>query len=73
MNDTDKTREKLVETMRRTKAEAASAPRKKIAATKRQAAKPRVSREPSSSGNGTEKKASRAVDPYQSARRVWPD
>lgn len=71
MSDSDNTREKLVESMRKTKAEAASTPRKKVVTRKRQASRPAAKSTDSVATKTTQSDV--AADPYQSARRVWPD
>jgi len=88
MSDTDKTRQKLMDTIRRTKAGAnpaseessAAAPEPKEAAPKPAAAKsqakpkskPKVA--PKRSAASSKKKAEQpTADPFQSSRRVWPD
>ncbi len=85
MTNTDKTRQKLVDSMRKTKAEAgteadtsptkASAPKAKKTRVQRASTKPA-----SDAGRITTKPSARSAkptqtpsDPYQGARRVWPD
>lgn len=67
MTTQDKTGDKLVASIRKTKAGAAGttppATRKKTAATRRTAAKPQA----------TEKSATAGTAGYQSPGRVWPD
>ena len=82
MSSNDKTRQKLVDTMRRTKVSATkkAAPKAKVAAeakqepTKKPA--PAAKRAPAKKApqKATAKVASPATaDPYQSGHRIWPD
>jgi hypothetical protein len=81
MTNTDKTRQKLVDSMRKTKAEAdtsptkASAPKAKKTHVRRASTIPtgdagRVKTKPSAR---SAKPTQTPSDPYQGARRVWPD
>ena len=93
MTNTDKTRQKLVDSMRKTKAETetetgtetgteadtsptkASAPKTKKTRVRRASTKPagdagRVATKPSAR---SAKPTQTPSDPYQGARRVWPD
>ena len=81
MTNTDKTRQKLVDAMRKTKAEAGTSPTK---ASEPEAKKTRVRRASTKpagdAGRVTTKPSARSAkptqtpsDPYQGARRVWPD
>lgn len=75
MTANDRTGEKLVDSMRKTKAAAAG----KTDATEKQPAEPGGrkpqprSRRKGSPRQSPGKERSRSVDPYQSGRRVWPD
>jgi hypothetical protein len=62
MNTSDKTREKLVESMRKTKAGTAG----KTPARSKSTGRTRAVKKPAA-------KAPVGVDPYQRGRRVWPD
>ncbi len=83
MTNTDKTRQKLVDSMRKTKAETeantsptkASEPEAKKTRVRRASTKPasdagRVTAKP---GARSAKPTQTPSDPYQGARRVWPD
>ncbi|UCE88594.1 MAG: hypothetical protein JSW10_09660 [Pseudomonadota bacterium] len=82
MSETDKTRQKLVESMRKSRktAEEGSAPG---AGTSAPAAKPRsraAAKKPaaagarkSGGGRGAAPAAQTTADPYQARPRVWPD
>ena len=89
MTNTDKTRQKLVDSMRKTKAETetetktetdtsppkTSAPQAKKTRARRASTKP-ASDAPSVSAKPSTRSAKPAQtpsDPYQGARRVWPD
>ena len=78
MTDTDKTREKLLSSIRKTKAAAD----KEAAATPETPAPPipsapaasaPASRASAASAAKTKRPAMPATDPYRSGRRVWPD
>ena len=78
----DKTREKLLNTMRKTKADAAEVPAKPAAA-KKAPAKKKAAKKPKAApkakaaskprAKAKKKSAQAATDPYQGARRIWPD
>jgi hypothetical protein len=75
MSTNDKTGEKLVESMRKTKAAASdksdSSPSEAKGPQEEKPApqvKKKTTTKPSSGGSGT-----RGGDPYQSGRRIWPD
>ena len=75
MSSTDNTRDKLVASMRKTKADAAepaattkkAAPATKKTTARKAPAKPQAARKPAA------KPAAVSDDPYQAGRRVWPD
>ncbi len=76
MTTTDKTGEKLVDSMRKTKAAAAS-DTSDTSQSRAQAPQTKRSR-PQAKNNPVDKRASggagaRGGDPYQSGRRIWPD
>jgi len=86
MSDTEKTRQKLMDTIRRTKAGAAGAPEeapqaaaaeKPAPAARSKTAKPKAKPSPKPAANkSTPAKKSAGGgqdDAYQSGRRVWPD
>ncbi len=80
MSSNDKTRNKLMESMRMTKADPGKKPEaaetnastKPAAATtaKKPAEKKKVAAKPAKAAN---KSTPNAADPFQSAQRVWPD
>lgn len=84
MSDTEKTRQKLMDTIRRTKAGAAGTPEeapqaaaeKPAPAAKPKAAKPKAKPSPKPAAKSAPAKKSAGgsqADAYQSGRRVWPD
>ena len=80
MSDNEKTRQKLVDTMRRTKVSATkkAAPKTKVEAKKEPATKPAPAAKKAPVKKAQPKAAAKvtspvAVDPYQSGRRIWPD
>ncbi len=83
MTNTDKTRQKLVDSMRKTKAETeaktsptkASEPEAKKTRVRRASTKPAsdAGRVTAKSGDRSAKPTQTPSDPYQGARRVWPD
>ena len=81
MSSNDKTRQKLVDSMRRTKVSATkkAAPKAKVEANKTPATKPSsaAKSEPVQKAQPTTaaKKVTSTVvaDPYQSGQRIWPD
>ena len=77
MTTTDKTRQKLMDSMRKTKASSTSAaPAKKKRVTRKRVA---TTRESTSSTpakqarHASEDSPQASTDPYQRGRRVWPD
>lgn len=75
MTTTDKTRQKLVDSMRKTKAGAGSesADSSKPASSAGSRAKPRKTGSKSKSKTSTPPARPDGGDPYQVGRRVWPD
>jgi hypothetical protein len=80
MSDNEKTRQKLVDTMRRTKVSATrkAAPKTNVEAKAEPATKPATADKKPAVKKPQQKAAAKvtsqkAVDPYQSRRRVWPD
>jgi len=77
MTATDKTGEKLVDSMRKTKAAAASdqsgASRSGAQASPKQDAQPPSSKKKTTTGRSSGRAGARRGDPYQSGRRIWPD
>ncbi len=72
MSTTDKAQQKLVESMRKTKAKSgeAPAPAKKTAARKRPATKAKAS---TTATRSAKTGARSGADAYQASPRVWPD
>ena len=68
MTTSDKTGDKLVQSIRKTKAGASPATPKPRTTTTRKKAPARAAAKPR-----TTAKAKTTTDPYQSGRRVWPD
>ena len=82
MATTDKTRDKLLASMRKSKtgagskpATASTSPASKKTTTRRQAAKPAAGNKKAALAVATMDAETRQVstDPYQSSGRVWPD
>ncbi len=80
MSDNDKTRQKLVDSMRRTKVSATkkAAPKASVETKKAPATKPTPAAKKAPVKKAPAKAAAKvtskvAVDPYQSVRRIWPD
>ena len=81
MNSTDKTRDKLVASMRKSKAtpgEPAAAPAKKPATTKAAAGRAKTRTTAAASAKRKSRPAAagsrqQGADPYQARPRVWPD
>ena len=75
MSSSDKTRQKLMETMRMTKA--GSSKTIEDGDTKQPKTspddKPIMKKMNSTAPKKEEKKSQKSVDPYQTVRRVWPD
>jgi len=76
MATNDKTRQKLVDSMRRTKAPAATSPVETT--TKKETIAPTASSQPKSATKVQKKAAPKAatkpsIDPFQSQGRIWPD
>lgn len=80
----DKAKEKLLNTMRKTKAEKTSgasttppatsaASKKKPAAPKKAPAKRKASTKSKTASKAKVKRSNIKPDPYQAARRIWPD
>ena len=76
MTDKDKARQKLVESMRKTKAATGPTARKKVK-KKSAARRPPANRKPKSGAMPAKTKNRQPgtvmPDPYQSSGRVWPD
>lgn len=80
MSDNDKTRQKLVDSMRRTKVSATkkAAPKASVESKKATASKPAPAAKKAPVKKAQPKAAAKvpstvAVDSYQSGRRIWPD
>lgn len=73
MSNTDNTRDKLVASMRKTKAGKTSTPAAggKKTAMRKVATKPQAASRPAAKPTG--KSAAAGTDPYQAGRRIWPD
>lgn len=75
MSSKDKTREKLMGSMRKTKADAGIGSKKKTQSAPSQPAAPERAKPVAQKGRGAQNSQPRTItsDSYQSGRRVWPD
>ncbi|WP_125180863.1 hypothetical protein [Thiohalobacter thiocyanaticus] len=74
MSEADKTGDKLVASMRKTKAGAAQAAgTQQKSRTASRGSKPAAARKTPARKTGAPPRAEVEADPYQSGRRIWPD